>query len=373
MAYKIQVMEQRQWQANTVLNFNLEQLVDRIDGSPLHVVEVIIALAAEVNNPSEAQDREILPQMIGVIDLIPNNTCEASHVDGDSAYKLDWALTGRRQGFGNIPVDPVDPQSVSVAVRLPFHGCLLGGKSGEYSDLISPVRRWWRGNVQIRTTDAVPFSDMEIVSGTYKVVFVTEPYPDGYHIGPNLMYDLWSRPSGVSFTFPSKGRMAFLGLSPLDKAGSAAYADFIMRDACWVEGIDARTLIYSWLAMQGFGGLNDDFGGPITDLGIVPLVFNRPCNAKMWTLPYFGEGNKTVEAPNNTSELHRVITAQVAGSRQYVRQAEADVGRKAIGPKLRIKDGADAIRAAIARGVLPRTIAKYALNKKTGALREIAR
>lgn len=357
--YKIQRLPVQAWAANQRLDFNCETLQSEIGGAPLHVAEVVVLGKFLVDNSSDEFPGYLLGQVFAGLNLTPNEPCESSSTDGHAQLMQDWMLTGRRPPTTNIAV-AVDPKYIEVAVRFPFHGCLLGAKAGEYSDFLRPVASWKHGSVSVTCSAAQVNADygMTITSGNIYVLFVTEPLPGEFHMGPTLCYDLYTRPAGGSFNFPAKGRVMSVALCPLD-ADTTPYTSVDMRDACWVQGLTRQELAHGWQAMQAFGLGNEPEFGDTLNLEFLPILFNRPCSGRLWTSLKLERGNRTVDVVNTSQDDFRVMTVQVMSSAGSLRRLVANVGLSAAAPAVTIRNAADRIRAGFTADVLPRSIPLY--------------
>lgn len=353
--FKVQKTQTQPWAASSTLIFPLEVLQDTLGGAPLHVVEVIVKMRLAIDTVGGFAGL-YMPTVLGTVVIEPNETCDSSRVDGLSMNHLDHMLTGRVAAYADAAPPNAD---IVVAARLPFHGCILGGKAGDFEDLVSPVRRWRNGNIRITTTPAVPYAgaDCTIQSGTVEVLFVCEPLPDAYVVGPMPVYDMQERPAGPSFTWTSKGRLMALGLSMLPGKSSEDYPSIDIRDACWVSSLSGVELQLAWQAMQGYGTIgNEPIGGQDTSSMWIPLLFGRACQAKLWTSPRFERGLRTVDVPGYAgNEDHRVMTAQLISSDGAVTRMEREAGSRAR-VVATVKDYADRLKLAIIGKHMPKRI-----------------
>lgn len=364
--YIPQVMPPQVWAAGQPLRVSLETLVLQSGGAPLHLVEWILLIHAKISNPGgNAFPGYELARIVDSAQFIPNQSCDASILSGHAMQAIDWAMTGRRAW---------EPEDLSaggadewrkIALRLPFHGSLIGGKSKKYKDLISPVFRWKQGQIVLSCSAADPFSEATgvINEATITPIAVTEPIPTEYVEAAALVYGETIDSTGATTTqYPSDGRTMYMGLHPLDRdAGPVIYPSVTVKDICALSNITPNQMACVWNAMECLG----DEGDEALNLDIpqfLPIVHSRPGDCPQWTLPKLGTGNVNLTLTGTTATEHRICWAQLRESPAARAELGAKLGVNIPGPSVNVSDKAnqgDVLKAVAVADTLPVEVPIY--------------
>lgn len=355
--YIPQVVGTQPWVAGSVLRYQLETLHSENHGANLHLVEWIILLEAVIDNSGAAIGSWQMERIIDQARFVPNQPCDASILSGHAMRGIDNALTGRRCFEPASIGASANDQVRTMALRLPFHGDLIGCKSQEYKDLISPVLRWNKGLVTLTCSVAAPFTIAGGVIDTCDItlIAVTEPFPGEYWVGPSVIYGETVQAAGPTFIYPSAGRTAYMGLHPLNQSATGLiYPTIQYRDICLYSGLRPEEIACCYNAMASLGDHVDGIDLDVPQF--IPIVFSRPDECPQWTLPRFPRGNRTVEATGNSATEHRVCWCQLREADDAILDLGDEIGQVPDDVVLTAVDQVDLARGQTIAPTLPRRI-----------------